>query len=508
MILLSRPLVSDAIITLFSLAVPFSMVVAILRYRLFDIEIFLSRSLLYGTVIALLTGLYMSALAVSSYVLYRQFSFQSGYLSIIAAILVALFFNPIKARVQRIIDERFFRIRYDRFQSLQAFSKDLETCRDEIHMLHVLDLHFQNSIPLRERTFMLRNNDHWEKWVPEEEINPALPDWLDLQPRSFSSVLTVSKNSQDSVESGLGYEIQDFPKPWTTVVSITNDVLWFLGQKKAGIRFWKEDFDLAIQMAQETSIHLDRLSFMRRAMAEETEKEKAQQESEWKSMLVAEVSHDLRAPLNTILWKLKNLESAIQGGVRDGEDSIGQIKQQINNLQAIVHNILMLSQKEHGKLTIKSEPIQIRRTIDEVISNLQSILTLKNMKVDLECPDDLIIKGDAFMFQVIVLNIVENAAKYSSAATTIKISAFSVLIKEKEQIVIRISDQGAGIPEKVLQNISQPFIQQDKKRGFNLGLYIMHQFVSLLQGVIKVQTTAGQGTTIELYFDRVERGQK
>jgi hypothetical protein len=120
--------IGKAIFLLLIPAIPISMGIAILRYRLYDIDIIINRTLVYGSLTATLVALYFGAIVA----LQRVFVFLTGQKSTLAVVastlLIAALFNPLRRRIQSFIDRRFYRRKYDAARTLEAFSAKL---RDE-----------------------------------------------------------------------------------------------------------------------------------------------------------------------------------------------------------------------------------------------------------------------------------------------------------------------------------------------------------------------------------------
>jgi hypothetical protein len=120
--------IGEAIFTAAGTAIPISIGIAILRYRLYDIDILINRTLVYGALTATLVGVYVGSIVVLQG-LVRVLTGQESQLAIVASTLaVAALFNPLRRRIQGFIDRRFYRRKYDTAMTLEAFSAKL---RDE-----------------------------------------------------------------------------------------------------------------------------------------------------------------------------------------------------------------------------------------------------------------------------------------------------------------------------------------------------------------------------------------
>jgi len=113
------------------LVFPVSFVIAILRYRLWDIDVIINRTLVYGLLTGTLAVLYLGGVAVLTSI-FRTVTGQGDQLAIVATTLgIAAVFNPLRGRIQHVIDRRFYRRRYDAARALAAFSG---TVRDEVEL--------------------------------------------------------------------------------------------------------------------------------------------------------------------------------------------------------------------------------------------------------------------------------------------------------------------------------------------------------------------------------------
>ncbi|MGH1363198.1 MAG: sensor histidine kinase [Calditrichia bacterium] len=496
------PVLPEWVFDLFFVIAPICIAIAILKYRLFDIEIVLSRSLAYGAVISILIGVYVLIVGGMSALIYQQFSLESPYFSILSVVIIALLFNPLKRAVQSFIDKKFFRIRYHQFRSMQKFLTDLESCSDQEQILNTLQTNFDGSIPLKQQLFMAREVEQWTGISDGAFDLTGTREFLTEQEDKIEELaITISGRQTKKIERRLELHKADLPENWVVMLPIRNDVVWLLGEKQSRRRFYQEDLELAKQMARAANLQWEKLSYVQLAVRETLEKEQAQKLSLWKSMLVAEVAHDLRAPLNTMMWKLKNLQTELVENPTPNTESLDELQQQILRLQAFVQNMLRLSKKEHGELKINTVPCMVSETVDNVLSDLQKLVASKKLEVLQECDPDTRILADPVMLQEVLLNLVDNAAKFSRKKGKIHICTKP---GDNNSVTISIEDEGRGISEKVLRTLFEPFSDDslDKAKGFHLGMYICREFTQMMNGELEVESREGKGTTVVLRFDR------
>jgi hypothetical protein len=121
-------LVLKIVFALSFLLVPLSISVAVLRSRLFDIDVVINRTLVYGSLTAMLVALYFGAIVVLQRIFVGLTGQESTLAIVVSTLVIAALFNPLRRRIQSFIDRRFYRRKYDARKTLEAFSSQL---RDE-----------------------------------------------------------------------------------------------------------------------------------------------------------------------------------------------------------------------------------------------------------------------------------------------------------------------------------------------------------------------------------------
>jgi signal transduction histidine kinase len=381
---------------------------------------------------------------------------------------------------------------------------DLETCRNEVEVLTQLENHFENSIPVQKNLFLMRKNNKWCELPSQKTVEKSIQKHLAMDFTDFKNMVVVNSQLSEKVESHLPYPIASIPKPWLLIVPLGDYMLWLLAQKRSGTKFWKEDLELVQQMSKSACLQIEKLEAIQKSIREAVEKEQAQKLSEWKTILVSEVAHDLRSPLNTILWKLRNLQNALTRSESVSAQPLEEIQQQIYRLQKLIESLLVYADMDKGKLNLRLGSINLKSEIEEVLRNLQAIISQKQLEIKLNCDNQLSIKSDSMLIQEILLNLIQNATKFSDNGSQIEIQVDNLRKGKREHLRISIKDQAGGIPEEKIKKIFEPFEEKkdgkDMEKGFHLGLYMVHEFTKLLNGKVKVESEMGKGTTVNLLF--------
>ncbi|GAB4379183.1 MAG: hypothetical protein Kow0042_28310 [Calditrichia bacterium] len=495
-----NPLIPEWLAHIFIFLLPVCLVIAITRYRLFDIEIVLSRSVTYSLFIFLLVAAYIFFTGALSLILIRQFSLKSPFISILSAVAVALVFQPLKERVQNLVNKNFFRIRYDRFQALQAYRQELELCSRSEEILEKLYTHFQQFVPLKWQQLAWRNDGtHFFGKGPFSR--PYLEDLLN---RAGNNAVIVNSRRRDRVEHSLEVKSDFFPEGAVVILVMPRRLVWVWGEKISGQRFWKEDLDLGEEMARAAVLQVEKIGYYQRALREAYRKQEAEKQSQWKSLLVSEVAHDLRAPLNTMLWKLRNLQEDLQQLTPILQKPLEELEQHLNRMQDFIHNLLLLSQDRRGSRALQLQSVSLQQVCQNVATMISGVLEQKKITLQVNVGPEVSIMGIPFLLQEVLLNLVQNSAKYSPSGSTIRIQSRRVMRRGKEKIQLQVIDEAGGIDKKAFSpGFPDSYTLQQweiGKQSFRLGLYIVREFMRKLQGELNIQSKAGKGSIISLYF--------
>ncbi|MGE5629303.1 MAG: ATP-binding protein [Solirubrobacterales bacterium] len=212
-----------------------------------------------------------------------------------------------------------------------------------------------------------------------------------------------------------------------------------------------------------------------------------------RSQFVTNVTHELKTPLTSIKGFSETLKYVDDKETRDKFLSI--INEEADRLTRLIDDILVLAHIESTKI-IKNEIVNINKIIDDVILLVKNNADKKGIKIFKEgmlLPD---IKGDSDRFKQMLINLVDNAIKYSGENTCVNI----LTEMDNNNCIISVKDNGTGIAKEHLDRLFERFYRVDKARsreqgGTGLGLAIVKHIVKSLNGTIDVESTLGKGST-------------
>jgi CheY-like chemotaxis protein len=235
----------------------------------------------------------------------------------------------------------------------------------------------------------------------------------------------------------------------------------------------------------------------------EKAKLEADKANEFKSSFLARMSHEIRTPLNAITgmsYLLKKTEISLTQSMY-----IDRISQAANNMLSIINDILDFSKIEAGKVELEIASF----SMDQVIQNVVNIVSYKidEQEIGFRLTKDPLVPnwffGDSKRIEQVLLNVLNNAAKFTGAGEVSLDVRLIAKEKDKYHISFTIKDTGIGMTEEQVNKLFTPFEQGDSSinrrfGGSGLGLSIVKNLLEMMGGEIKVFSTPGEGTTFIL----------
>jgi len=237
----------------------------------------------------------------------------------------------------------------------------------------------------------------------------------------------------------------------------------------------------------------------------EKAKREAEDANEFKSSFMARMSHEIRTPLSAITgmaYLLKKTEISLTQSMY-----VDRITQASNNMLSIINDILDFSKIEAGKVELEITSF----SMDQVIQDVVNIVSYKieEQEIGFRLSKDPLIPnwffGDQKRIEQILLNILNNAAKFTSEGEV----SFDVRLvakeNEKYHLSFSVRDTGIGMTEEQIESLFMPFIQGDSTinrrfGGSGLGLSIVKNLVEMMGGKVEVFSTPGEGSTFIIHL--------
>ena len=212
----------------------------------------------------------------------------------------------------------------------------------------------------------------------------------------------------------------------------------------------------------------------------------------------ADASHELRTPLTIIRGELESLIQmpSLPAPVMDG---IGSALEESARMAKIVHSLMTISRLDCGDEQIEFVPVDLIEIVRVTLEHMSLLAEEKHISLRIQSGQPTYVTGDPMRLKQIVVNLVDNAIKYTPDEGEVTVS----LSAEKKIAVIEVSDTGIGIPAASLPLIFDRFYRTDQARsresgGIGLGLSIVKAICDVHEGAASVESIEGTGTTVRI----------
>jgi signal transduction histidine kinase len=224
---------------------------------------------------------------------------------------------------------------------------------------------------------------------------------------------------------------------------------------------------------------------------------------ELKNNFLSLISHDLKTPIA----KLQGICDRILAKSQDQEitGDVTKLKEEVSDLYRYIRTILQVTRVESRDFRIHPEASDINEIVSAVCEQLSTLAQMKSVRIELELEPMFLVEVDPVLIHEVILNLVENAIKYSFENGRVTIRSSEV----DDKVLVTVEDSGPGIPEAEQPRIFERFYRGEEgkrhSKGSGLGLYLVKYFVELHQGQIVLDSQPGKGTKIGFYLPISEK---
>jgi len=224
-----------------------------------------------------------------------------------------------------------------------------------------------------------------------------------------------------------------------------------------------------------------------------------------KDTFLANVSHDLRSPLATIMGASEALIEGIYGDL-NGDQLRGMldIAATSAHLLSLINDLLDLSSVRFGAFELRRETVNLSQLVKSVSEMQTTEMRGNGISIEVSLPEQEIqLCADPSRLRQVLINLVENAVKFSHPKGVVRLVL--TLTPDQRAVSVIVHDDGIGIPKDQLSSIFEPFVRVEtskagRRPGTGLGLAIVQRIVDLHGGIISVTSEVGKGSTFSVVF--------
>jgi signal transduction histidine kinase len=506
-----RPPLTEEFSAVFFVFIPLGLALAIFKFRFLNVDFVINRSLVYSLLTAVIVSIYMFSVRVFQDLPVKLFTSSGAGVSLASAFLAAIVFQPARRQIQELVDRSFFRQSYDYKKAILKFSDAARNMLSPAGLVDFLKASIQTVLPLDGLAIEVGaiSDRECSALYPQDGKIMDCFSLLTVLPLGRVSAHRDAVSTEEDVDFSQGEALKS--QHWEIGLplqfkSASLVGCLFAGKKRSGHRFTRDDIELLLTLTMTLSLNLERIRLQEEVIYERAAKEKLDELNRLKTEFVSTVSHELRTPLTSIQGLTEILEA---GKVkdRDARDEIlHALASESGRLSRLLHNILDFGKIEQQTMTYQLRTADIGEIIEDVITIFRPQFEEGGFVVVLNVPPHpVLLSVDRDALEQLLINMIDNAMKYSSKKKRIDID----LLERPGAVEIRIQDQGLGIAREDRERIFEKFYRgpdstQVNPKGIGLGLKIAKHIVEAHHGGISVECPASGGSVFRIIFPRSE----
>ena len=495
-----HPLISFRVIVLCSLLLPTAYLIALLRYRLLGVDRMISRTLAYFITILLFAILYTVLLALAKRLLFGPKAVRED-LFLLFLLFIALTFNPIINRLQRIIDRMFFRYRSDSDNLLYTFSQKLAATLDFERLIGLICTELPRELAIGKVALVLLDRQDARFFGADLRTETTKYCIEETLPHRFHQgrrfiFCGEETNNQESTRCLTLLREQGFAVLFPLWAGEELIGMLLLGRRKDGRLFLDHEVRLLATVANQAALALKNsqhyTSLVESKKQLETLFSKMIQSEKLAALgeMSATLAHEIKNPLGIIRSSAQYLAETRRSPAMQSE-ILNYIIDEVDGLNRLLGNILDLARAKPPSLA----PLDLHEELPRLCEQWQQA-SGHDGTIEMECqvdPDVPIIHGDGKQLRQVFLNLFKNSAEAMNGKGRITVRAGRI----GEAVYILLLDTGTGVsPEECSQVFTKFYSTKDK--GLGLGLSVCKQIVEAHQGTITLQNRKTGGAKIHM----------
>lgn len=254
------------------------------------------------------------------------------------------------------------------------------------------------------------------------------------------------------------------------------------------------DFELEEEtLLSKIQMRLKRLSEITEAAARESEDQKKQVQS-----IVSDISHQLKTPIANITMYC---DTALRPGLSEEmhRQCLETMEKQVKRLDSLIQSLVQMSRLENNIIELHVEENNIKNTLFEIIESARLKAVKKNIRIELHCPEEVILRYDEKWTAEAIFNLVDNSVKYTKDGGKVQIYVEPMEMYTR----ITVKDDGVGIAPEHINDVCKRFFREEKANhveGVGIGLYLTREIIMKQGGYLKIQSEEGKGTQVHVFL--------
>lgn len=504
-------LIQEEFLLAFLIFVPLFFTRAIIKYHVFEIDVFIKKSILYTALTFIIIFIYLAA---NEFIRFIAGDFIKGYEGLVTVLLIffaILIFNPIQNKLRNYIDRIFYREGYDFEKAVTDFSAGLNEQITLYGLSNYLISAVEKIIPVRKIAFAAvtdnRKNTRILSKKNFETLSKEISDLIRGEKNTEQNkTYTVKDKTEPGIESDFSKSEILYSRNICVLISFNIEqenisAALILGDKISGHRYMKEDIELLNILVSNVMLTFKKLLLQEKVELKEYEISKLDEFNKKMIYYVSSVSHDLKTPLTSIKMFTEILKEHENIRTENKKEYLEIIEGETDRLTRLINNVLNYSMIANGIKEYSFAITDLNDCIKESLKIMEYQFMMEDFRIEVSLQDNITLVADKDAVIEALINIFSNSIKYSPEKKFIRISS-EIL---NDYAVIKIKDDGIGISKEDLENIFTPFVRLKNSNikhtgGAGIGLSIIKNIMESHKGKTEVVSELGKGTLFNLYF--------
>jgi len=517
----------STLLLLGTIPLPVGLAFAILRYHLLDVDLVVKRSVLYAILTGSLVALYLLFItALSSALGFAAGTRDYALVLFFSALFIGILANPLRSRIQDLIDRAFFRRHLDYEHALSRWSEQLSTSLQFAALSRLLLQEVPQQLAISRAWLLVLNQEATRlEPLPAGQASEATgasraSDGRPAAPAAWASAAGATVPQPGAIDLAAGGDLLPRLRTAKVIFLDAHDPiaslqpgarvalpllsdnqlvgLYLLGDKLSGDLYLHQELDFLRTFANQAAVAIAnaRLYEQVRAFSQQLEKKVEERTRELRESL-SSVYHELRTPITAIHGYSELILDGGAGPITEKQARYMTIVyNNVHRLAGLVADLADVSQIETGRLQIHPQPLDLRTAADDTVASLAGLIDDKHLEVDiLPASTTPLVWGDYKRVVQILTNLIGNACRYTPVGGCITVSFQPV----DGFILTTVKDTGIGVRPDELDLIFERFYRSDDplvrgQPGTGLGLSICKSLVEMHGGRIWVESDIGKGS--------------
>lgn len=493
------------------LAVPTGFVFAVVRYRFLNIDIILRRGLIYGFLAAGLVAVVVLPVLLLGPSWSAPWPDWWRLTVILCGLLAGILFRPLHEIIGRGVDRAFFKIERQVEQTLRSVQAELDAATDPQDLAERFQRGVERTLHLDQCVALVADGSEIfvagagdsagaDQWWPEMSavVAAGIP---------FLGQSDVLEETSGALEPLPGLMAQaGFVAVQPVIAGEHLHGAIFLGPKVTGRLFISRDLDFLQRVAELAGRRLEQMHLARTVAGEQLKRRQMNELSRLKDDFLSRVAHDLRTPVTSVGWSIRNLSDGLAGELNPKQkDYLSSIKDAVDHLAGLVTNLLEISRLEKSNVEVVCELHDLQKALQRAAGTVDPLAEAKGVKLETKFTGTCSALVNEDKLTEVLVNLLENAVRFSPPGGIVTLKAES---PDQETARITIRDQGPG-----LGGLADPFgrfVQGEPSPdgsggGYGLGLTIAKEYVELMGGEIRGGDHPDGGAVFTIDLTRTEK---